>query len=309
VRAALIQTLAELAATDPRVFLLTGDLGWSVLEPFAARYPERFLNVGVAEANMAGVAAGLAMGGFTPYIYSIAPFVSMRCYEQVRNGAVLHGLPVRVVGIGGGFAYGHAGPTHHALEDLALARTQPGMTVLAPADPAQTRSAVRAAQEMPGPVYLRVGKGNNPEVPGLGGWLALDRAEVIRPGRDVLLLACGTIVHEALRAATLLGEDGMAAAVAVIAHLPFTAGPALIELLGAFPSILTVEEASAVGGLGSLVAETITTHGLPCRLRVCGVRRPFAGASGGEPYMRRQHGLDGESLAAEARRLLRGEAA
>jgi transketolase len=159
VRTALVETLLELAAADDRIFLVTGDLGWNVVEKFATAHPDRFLNAGVAEANMAGIATGLAQAGFVPFIYSIATFTSMRCYEQVRNGAVLHHLPVRVVGIGGGYAYGHAGPTHHALEDLAIARTQPGLTVLVPADPAQTRTIVRATMDLPGPAYLRVGKG------------------------------------------------------------------------------------------------------------------------------------------------------
>ena len=124
-RKAFIQSLCDLAARDERVMLLTADLGWSVLEPFAERFPKRFLNVGVAEQNMLGIATGLARQGFVPFVYSIATFASMRCYEQFRNGPVLHGLPVRVVGTGGGFAYGHAGPTHHAIEDLSIARTLP----------------------------------------------------------------------------------------------------------------------------------------------------------------------------------------
>src|SRR5438477_11396238 len=137
-RNAFVEALCDLAAADPRVMLLTADLGWSVLEPFAKRFPDRFLNVGVAEQNMLGVATGLAREGHVPFAYSIATFASMRCYEQFRNGPVLHRLPVRVVGIGGGFSYGHAGPTHHAVEDLTIARTQPGLTVIAPADAAQT---------------------------------------------------------------------------------------------------------------------------------------------------------------------------
>jgi hypothetical protein len=163
VRAALIEELIAIGSTDPRVVFLTADLGWSVVEPFAKAHPTRFFNVGVAEANMASVAAGLAQEGFVPFIYSIATFSSMRCYEQVRNGAILQGLPVRVVGIGGGYAYGRAGPTHHALEDIAITRTQPGLAVIVPADPAQTRAVVRALVGLPGPAYLRIGKGGNPE--------------------------------------------------------------------------------------------------------------------------------------------------
>jgi transketolase len=301
-RTALVETLGELAAADDRVFLLTGDLGWSVVEGFAKRFPDRFLNVGVAEQNLAGVAAGLAMTGFVPYIYSIATFTSMRCYEQVRNGAVLHHLPVRVIGIGGGYSYGHAGPTHHALEDLTIARTQPGLTVLAPADPAQARTIVRWTMSHPGPCYLRIGKGGNPPAPGLEGRFAPGRPEVIREGADALLLATGSIVHECLDAADLLAGRGVRAAVAVLAHVSFAPSEALIALLGRFPVAVTAEEGYAVGGLGSLAAEAIATSGLRTRLHIAGVRRPADGLSGSEKWMRSQHGLDAAALAAAALR-------
>ena len=260
-RAAFIDELILLAAKDPRVVLLTGDLGWGVVEPFAEAHPARFFNVGVAEANMAGVAAGLAQEGFVPFIYSIATFSSMRCYEQVRNGAVLQGLPVRVVGIGGGYAYGHAGPTHHAVEDLAIARAQPGLTVIVPADPAQTRSVLRALADVPGPAYLRIGKGGNAEVPGLRGRYAPGRPEIVREGDQVLLLGTGSVVHEALRAADILLEHGVRASVAVLAHLGFEASEELALLLARFPAMVTVEEGYVSGGLGSLVGEAVAERG------------------------------------------------
>lgn len=303
-RKAFAEALLELAMEDDRIFLITGDLGWSVLEDFAARRPERFLNAGVAEANMAGLAAGLAQVGFIPFIYSIATFSSMRCYEQIRNGALLHRLPVRVVGIGGGYEYGHAGPTHYALEDLAIARTQPGMTVLAPADPAQARRVVRATMDLPGPAYLRIGKGPTPALPGLDGRFAFGRPEIIRQGGDVLFIACGSMSQEALAAARSLEADGISAAVAVLAHLGFAASPALLDLLRNYPAVVTVEDGYASGGLGSLVAEAIAQEGLRCRLRIRGVDQPFPDLSGSEPYMRAQSGLDAPSLAGAARALL-----
>jgi transketolase len=296
-RATFIEELIALGTRDPRIMLVTGDLGWSVVEPFAEAHPSRFFNVGVAEANMASVAAGLAQEGFVPFIYSIATFSSMRCYEQVRNGAILQGLPVRVVGIGGGYAYGHAGATHHALEDLTIARTQPGLTVIVPADPAQTRSVMRALVGLPGPAYLRIGKGGNAEVPGLGGRFAPGRPEIVREGEKVLLLGTGSVVHEALVAADLLAERGVSAAVAVLAHLAFEASEELALLLRRFPAVVTVEEGYVSGGLGSLVGEAVAERGLRCRLRRCGVHRVPGPRGGSEAYMRRQAGLDGPSIA------------
>ena len=175
-RAAFTRTLCEIAELDPRVLLLTGDLGYSVLEPFRDRFPDRFLNAGVAEQNMVGVATGLADAGYVPFVYSIATFASMRPYEFLRDGPILHGLPVRIVGVGGGFEYGHAGPTHYALEDVAIMRTQPGLTCIAPADHQQARSALLATRDVPGPIYYRLGKDDRTTVPGLDGRFALGRA-------------------------------------------------------------------------------------------------------------------------------------
>jgi transketolase len=303
-RTTFVKTLCELAAADERIMLLTADLGWSALEPFAAAFPDRFVNVGVAEQNMLGLAAGLAIEGHVPFVYSIATFASMRGYEQFRNGAVLHHLPVRVVGIGGGFAYGHAGPTHHALEDLAISRTQPGVTVLAPADQPQARAAMLLTVRLSGPVYLRIDKNDQPDVPGLDGRCALDAPELIRPGSDLVFLTTGSITHEALRAAESLQLRGISAAVAVLAHLGYSPGPALRHFLRDYDTAVTVEEGSTAGGLGSLVAEAIAREGLACRLHIQGATELYTGATGGVEYMRRQHRLDARSLAALAQTLV-----
>lgn len=303
-RSAFVEELCAQAAADERVFLLTADLGWSVLERFAAAFPRRFLNVGVAEQNMLGIAAGLALEGYTPFVYSIATFASMRGYEQFRNGAVLHRLPVRVIGMGGGFSYGHAGPTHHALEDLAITRAQPGVTVVAPADGAQARQALRAVARVSGPVYFRVDKAESPDVAALGGRFAPDRPELVRPGKDVLYLTTGSITHAALKAAETLHRGGISAAVAVQAHLSFRAAPALCHLLESYPRVVTVEEGTVAGGLGSLVAEAIAQHGLPCRLSMQGVKTTFVTAGGGTEYLRGRHGIDAAGLAAVAERWL-----
>ena len=182
VRATFIRTLVELAEEDERIVLLTGDLGFTVVEPFAERFPDRFFNVGVAEQNMVGVATGLAEAGFVPFAYSIATFATLRSYEFVRNGPVLHHLPVRIVGVGGGLEYGMNGLTHYALEDIAVMRAQPGMTVLAPADFQQARTALIGDQGVPGPIYFRLGKNETETVPGLDGRLRLGGVEQIGAG-------------------------------------------------------------------------------------------------------------------------------
>ncbi len=300
-RSAFIKSLMEQAATDPRVFLVTGDLGWSVLEPFAHAYPDRFINAGVSEQNMLGVVTGLARTGFVPFAYSIASFAAMRPYEMLRNGPVLHRLPVRVIGIGGGFAYGHAGPTHFAVEDLSIGRVQAGLTVIAPADPSQTRSVMDALKTLDGPAYIRVGKGGNPEIPGLNGRFAFGRPEVVLEGKDVLFISTGAISAPALEAAKSLSASGVSTACAVMAHLPFLPSAELVTLLAKYRSVVSVEEGYTSGGLGALVAEAITTAGSGTKLRMMGLREPVGEFIGSSQWIQNKVGLGLEAIIAAGR--------
>lgn len=303
-RAAFTRTLLELADRDPRIVLLTADLGYTVLEPFMERFPNRFFNVGVAEQNMIGVATGLAESGFIPYVYSIVTFAALRPYEFIRNGPVLHQLPVRVVAVGGGVEYDTAGSTHHGLEDIGMMRMQPGLTVIAPADPAQARTALRATWDLPGPVYYRLGKNDEHAVPELNGGFRLGRAEIIREGSDVLFVATGPVVSEALTAAQLLSQRGVDAAVVVVASINPPPIADLTAILARFPVVLTVEAHYVTGGVGSLVCEVIAEHGLRCRVIRNGFRRASSGLSGHMGYLHHVHGLTAAALSTEALRAL-----
>lgn len=298
-RSAFAAGLLELAAADERVVLLTGDLGFAVLEPFAQRFPDRFLNAGAAEQNMVGVATGLAEAGYTPYVYSIATFASMRGYEFLRNGPILHGLPVRVVGVGGGVDYGHNGVTHYALEDAAIMRAQPGIAVIAPADPGQTRAALPAIQALPGPAYLRLGKESEP-VPGLDGRFRIGRAERIGDGDDAVIVALGGMAASAVATAERLRLDGIAASVLVVSSLAPAPVDDVAEALAGVPLAISVEAHYVSGALGSLVAEVIAEHGLDCRLVRSGLREMPVGDTGGRAHLLDRHGLTPERLAETA---------
>jgi transketolase len=295
-RAAFVRTLVELAATEPRIALLTGDLGYNALEPFMERFPDRFVNVGVAEQNMLGIATGLAEAGWVPFVYSIVTFATLRPYEFVRNGPVAHGLPVRLVGVGAGFEYGPQGPTHHGLEDVAVMRVQPGLTVVSPADHLQMASALRATWDLPGPVYYRIGKDDRTTLPGLDGRFRLGRAERVRDGRDVVLVASGAVAMEAVAAAEALAGRGIDAGVLVVASLAPAPIDDLVAALRAVPIVLTVEAHYVAGGLGSLVAEVVAERGLRCRLVRCGVRDAPDGVCGSQRYLERRHGISAESV-------------
>ena len=299
-RGAFVRTLTELAAGDERIMLLTGDLGFMALEPFRDRFPARFLNCGVAEQNMVGVATGLAEAGFIPFVYSIATFATLRPYEFIRNGPVWHGLPVRIVGIGGGFEYGTQGLSHHALEDLAIMRTQPGLQVIAPADHEQTAAAVRQTWNAPGPIYYRLGKDDRTVVPGLHGRFTPGAAETIREGGDVALVTVGSVSSETAAAAELLAARGVQATVVVVATVQPAPIADLARICRAVPIAVSVEAHYTVGGLGSLVAEVIAEHGLHCRLVRCGVTTVSDGRSGSQQYMHERHGLSRTALAATA---------
>ncbi len=208
-RNAFIRALTDAAAADERIVFLTGDLGFKLFDDFAARYPGRFMNVGVAEATMAGVAAGLALEGKKPFIYSIVPFATLRCYEQIRNDICYHEADVTVVGVGGGYSYGPNGPTHHALEDIAVMRALPNMTIVCPGDPAETVAAVHALARHRGPAYLRLGRAGEPTVHPGPVTLTIGTSLVLREGRDVALLATGNMLATAVRVADLLAPRGL----------------------------------------------------------------------------------------------------
>ena len=298
-RTAFIHSLVALAERDPRVVLLTGDLGFTVVEDFAERFPDRFVNVGVAEQNMLGVATGLAEAGFIPFTYSIATFATMRPYEFIRNGPLLHGLPVRVIGVGTGLDYGVNGITHYALEDVALMRVQPKMMVVAPADPDQARTAVAATSEVLGPIYFRVGKGAE-SIPELGGRFSPGRAELLRDGGDIAIIALGPATRTALDAADLLAQTGIEAAVASVASFNPSPTADIANLLDRIPVAITVEAHYVNGGLGSFVAEVVAEHGLGVRLTRSAVREMPRALSGTQQYLLEHYGLTPRMVADSA---------
>ncbi len=303
-RGAFARTLAELAEHDSRIMLLTGDLGFMALEPFADRFPDRFINVGVAEQNMVGVATGLAEAGQIPFVYSIITFATLRPYEFIRNGPVLQKLPVRIVGVGGGFEYGTAGPTHHGLEDVAVMRAQPGLTVVAPADHAQTRTALQATWNLPGPVYYRLGKDDKTVVPGLSGRFELGRSQLVSDGSDIGIISLGGIATEAIAAAKRLADRNISAAVLVVASIQPAPADDIAQFASRFSLVLTVEAHYPSGGIGSLVSEVIAERGLRCRLVRCAVEKPHDGTSGSTSYLYQKHGLSGAAIAETAERRL-----
>lgn len=307
-RTAFVTTLVDLARRDDRIVLLTGDLGFMALEPFRDAFPDRFVNMGVAEQNMIGVATGLADAGFVPFCYSIVPFAVFRPYEFIRDGPVLHGLPVRIVGMGGGFEYGTAGPTHYGLEDVGAMQLLQDMAVVAPADPAQAATAVAALGQWPGPAYLRLGKKDADVVPGLDGRFELGRVQEVRPGTDVVLFSMGGIGSSVVEAARLLEAEGVSAAVVVVASVAPWPSEDILRLVSSFPKVVTVEAHVPNGGIGAAVARTIADHGAHCRLLRLAVERPYRQRTGSETFLTKMAGLSPVAVAERTRAFLCADA-
>ena len=305
-RTAFIEALIEVAETDPDLWLINADLGFSVLEPFAERFPDRYLNIGVAEQNMIGVAAGLALSGYKVFVYSIANFPTQRCLEQIRVDVCYHGAHVVVTAVGGGFAYGSQGYTHHAIEDLAVMRALPGMRVAAPADPHETRAFVREFARTPGPGYLRLGRGGEPPLHPAPLDAAPRAPVTMREGRDVTLVSTGAILSEVMAAADRLAADGISARVLSLPLLKPLAADALMSAVVGSDLLVTVEEHSLVGGLRDAVAPLLAARRGSPRLLGIGVEDGATrGVIKGQPAMRVHCGLDAASLAERVRAALR----
>ncbi len=295
-RQTFLQTLVDLADQDERIVFLTGDLGYLVIEPFAEQFPDRFINVGVAEQNMMGIATGLAEAGFIPFVYSIAPFVTLRSYEFFRNGPIFHHLPVRIIGVGGGYEYGEAGPTHHALEDIAVMRVYPDVFVIAPADYAQAKTALLQTWDRPEPIYYRLGKNDKDIIPDLDGQFELGKVQTIGSGKDILLLSMGSITSEVVKAANQLTQMGIENTIAVIASINPPPVDHLKSLLTNFSQAVTIESHYIVGGIGSLVSEVIAENRIQCQILRLGVESLPDGRSGSMAFMRHKEGLSVDAI-------------
>lgn len=303
-REAFAKTLTELAGEDARIVLLTGDLGYMALEPFLAKFPERFINVGVAEQNMVGIATGLAEAGFLPFVYSIVTFSTLRPYEFIRNGPVLHKLPVRIVGIGGGVEYGHNGATHYGLEDLAVMRAQPGLTVVAPADAAQTETALRKTFDMPGPLYYRLGKNGGPQLSELSGDFELGRLNKLKEGGQLAIVTTGAIADEAVLAADMLKQEGIDTAVYLVSSFNPAPIADIQKVIQSYSVVISLEAHYQVGGLSSCIAEVIAASGARCRLVPCAITEQPEGITGSKKFLYKKFGIDAGTVCRRAAQLV-----
>lgn len=296
-RSAFIDTLEALAEEDPRVCLVVGDLGYSVIERFAEAHPKQFVNAGVAEQNMIGLATGLALSGRIVFTYSIANFATLRCLEQIRNDVCYHQANVKVVAVGGGLAYGSLGASHHATEDLAILRALPELTVVAPGDPVEARLATRAVAELSGPAYLRLGKAGERVVHNDEPRFRLGEAIRVRDGHDLTLISTGSALSLGIDLAERLARGGKSVRLLSMHTLSPFDREAVVEAAMETRMIFSLEEHSVVGGLGSAVAEVLAELPQPrATLRRVGLAQVFNRVVGSHDFLKRQHRFDLQSV-------------
>jgi transketolase len=296
-RTAFIETLFELAQQDKRIVLIVGDLGFGVVFPFMEHLPNQFVNAGVAEQNMTGMAVGMAISGKIVFTYSIANFPVLRCLEQVRNDICYHNANVKVVSVGGGMAYGSLGPSHHATEDIAIMRALPNVTVVAPGDPIETELATRALVEQDGPAYLRLGRAGEPIVHTSKPAFQLGKAITVRQGNDITLIATGGQLYDTVKAADILAEQGVQARVLSMHTIKPPDTEIILTAAQETSAIFTIEEHSIIGGLGGTVAEFLMEAGQqPRYFKRIGLNGTFSSLVGDQDYLRSQYRLDAAGI-------------
>lgn len=301
-RDTFVKTLVELAKENKNIELLTGDLGFGVLKPYWETLPDQFTNAGIAEQNMAAVAAGMAMEGKTVFVYSIGNFPTLRCLEQIRNDCTYHKANVKIICVGGGLVYGSLGMSHHATEELAIMRALPDMTVLAPGDKVEAEAAARAMAEYPGTCYLRLGRGGERQIheslPDFRIGKAIKVRDSRKPsGHNIAVFSTGAILDEVCDACGKLEEKG----IGILQYSFPTVKPidseTVAKCLRDTEAVFTVEEHNIIGGFGSAAAEVAAELGIGTPLYRIGMNDQYCTMVGTQEYLRNEYGLSAEKIA------------
>lgn len=296
-RDTFVRTLLEIAKKDKNVYIITGDLGFGVLKPFWTELPDQIINAGIAEQNMTSIAAGLAMQGKIVYTYSIGNFPTLRCIEQIRNDCAYHNANVKVVCVGGGFVYGSLGMSHHATEDIAMMRSLPDVTVLAPGDLVEAEAATKAIYETPGTCYLRLGRGGEQRIHDKVENFAIGKAIEIQQGEKVAIFSTGAIFDEVHQACENLKTQGIEPTVYTFPTVKPIDKEVILECAKTHKTIVTVEEHNLSGGFGSAVAEVLAeADGVKAKLVRVGLNDKYSSIVGSQKYLRKQYCIDAETI-------------
>lgn len=296
-RDAFIRSVLELAKADRNIELVTGDLGFGVLKPFWEAVPDQFINAGIAEQNMTSMAAGMALEGKTVFTYSIGNFPSLRCLEQIRNDCAYYGANVKIICIGGGFAYGALGMSHHATEDLAVMRSLPNVAVFAPADKVEAAAVAKAVAEYPGVCYIRLGRGGEPVARDKIDGFRIGEAIPVQQGTRVAIFSTGDIYGEVAAAREILAYSGITPTIYTFPTVKPLDARTVRACAQSHELIVTCEEHNIVGGLGTAVAEALAETPAQARLIRVGINDSYCKTVGSQSHLREQYGLSGRQIA------------
>lgn len=306
-RVAFVETLEKQASKNKDIILISGDLGFSVLDNYISKFPRQYLNAGVSEQNMTGVAAGMAMEGKIPIIYSIVPFATMRNFEQIKNDICYQNLNVKIIGIGSGFSYGPYGHTHYSLEDVGILRTIPGITIFSPGDPIETELVTREALKIKGPVYIRLGKADG-AVHDKKFALKTGQGIVVRGGKDIVIFATGIMLFRAIEVSRILEKNYSVLIVSMPWIKPLDK-KIVLENVKNKKYVFSLEEHFVTGGLGSVIAEILSESKVSLVFKRIGVPDVFSKTTGDQEYMRKINGLSLDQIVSTIKKTIRNNKA
>lgn len=298
-RATFINTLTEMARKDSRIMCVIGDTGYSVFESFEAEFGNRFINVGIAEQNFIGVGAGLAAMGMKPYLYNVVSFMTLRATEEIMLDVCYQDNPVVLVGVGGGYAYATAGPTHHALQDIATMTMMPNMTVVCPGDPIEMRAVMLESLEYNKPLYIRIGRSVDPVVHKKTIDFEIGKALLMREGADGVIFATGTMLKDAVKVCDILESSGINVALYSMHTIKPLDKEIILKCARKYPAVFTIEEHSVIGGLGYAVGNLLAENMNWCnaKFKTFGIPDEFAAVTGTREYLNDLYGISAKKIA------------
>lgn len=308
-RTTFINTLTDLAKNDERIIILTGDLGFSVFENFKNEFPDRYINVGISEQNMVGLASGMALRGKKVYVYSIIPFIIMRAFEQIRIDICYQDLDVKLVGVGGGLAYGPAGATHHAIVDLALMRSLPNMNVISPGDPIEAKSAVIQSYNNDKPTYIRLSRNGEPCIHDEKEKVTINNIKRVVEGNKVLILTTGNMLEEGKKIHEILFKNNILIGLYSVHTLKPIDKKTIIEAANKYDFIITLEEHNIIGGLFSSVSEVLMKQNINSFKKLkkvipYAINDEFSHNVGSQNFIRKSYGIDEKQLVKDIKSLV-----
>lgn len=297
-RNTFINTLTNIAETKPNLFVIAGDLGYGVLNNFIKKYPNQFINSGIAEQNMTSIAAGMALEGKICYTYSIANFPTLRCLEQIRNDITYHNANVKIVSVGSGFSYGSLGMSHHATEDIAIMRALPGITIFTPCDPIETIEVAKLSAEIDGPCYIRLGKGGEKTLHKNNSLdIKVGKPLPIYDEGNIAIFVCGSIAQEACDAATILrNKYNIKCKIFSFPSIKPLCSSEIIKITNDIEYVFTIEEHNIIGGFGSSISEIFTDNGIKLPLKRIAINDTYVSIVGSQQYLRECYGLNSSSI-------------